>query len=136
LRRRVRLNASPPARPTSATPPAAAGAFAFSANAASFDLSVPLLLVRLVVRFLAPEDGERRLCALAPFRLREFAARLLEPVDRLFVPDDRLLEPVDLLFEPDERLFELVERLLLAFVWAICGPPCSPHSPGCPPELF
>jgi hypothetical protein len=61
-----------------------------------------LLLVRLVVRFLAPEDDERRLWALAPFRLREFAGRLLELVD--------------LVFEPVDRLFELVERVLLAFV--------------------
>jgi hypothetical protein len=117
LRLRVRLSANPPARPTSAAPPAAAGAFAFSAKAVSFDLSVPSLreffagVLRLEVLRLEvfPLEVRRLLLeAACPVRLRVLDAdRLL----RVFAPL-RLLLLVDPLFVP-------LGRLLRAFVSAI-----------------
>jgi hypothetical protein len=44
LRCLLRLSTTPPASPSNAAPPAAAGTFALSANATSFDLSLPLRL--------------------------------------------------------------------------------------------
>jgi hypothetical protein len=103
------LRASPPARPTSAAPPASAGPFAFSAMVAAVDL---LWFERELVEVLRRWVGLRE---------RELLFVLRALVVRPFV------EPLLLRLEVPE------ERELRDLVWAIAGPPCllvAPTSSG------
>lgn len=142
------VSATPPARPTSATPPAIAGPLAFSRTVPTFDLlcaGLDLLCAGLERRLEVCDDR-----LWAGLRDRELEpVFLVEPVERLLVVD--LLEPplrlrcelafAELLFEPvaflapDDELFALDDErdLLPVLVCAIARPPSrlgSPSPPG------